>query len=632
MNETVQSLLDSWEDILLEIDLKLSPYFDTSPSDGSPDKSTDSQLNNSSLHDQSTTLNQSTLSTETAIKMEVKEEAPKKPCLSSDEFMELLVFGSASELLEKFLTDLGEKGLKKLGQSIELTYSNVQKLIVNHLERVCYHLLALFGSLNGMASWKEEFSVLNLSGEKIGAVLESVASLLVKSVELQQVIDTSVKNVKSFFRWLYTIMVRLWNAHADANASLLSNSDLTKISQQDLQFVASFIEENFDASDANLRDANLRDANLRDANLGDANIRETRPSMRRSSMFTLEPVGQYFRQGPLKYTNCSMNKLSINPWIKFLDSNPGFPLFPNARCHHRSGTNGGSCINCNPLLKHNRNHSLIQEYNAVTDAVKMALDTISVSLPALCQGMIVHDSEHTLTVKSEPSPSEPLSQAPVEPSKETEHAQFHSSSITSFPSNCTYTLSSVSNKTVSIMSCHLEESCSNYRVEISSIQFFTDDETLQIASFSCYDSESAFFLLRGSCESHLCRVPFADLLVNSCVVDVGVHAKGSDPKHDSEMSHDSEVSHESDSRKATNIQSLLNSRIPTRIEVGPHRGVSTKLPGITWTSVAVSAARKVASVTSGRRVRIFDLDDTGYLEDEDGEEGEGEEDHDDEPM
>lgn len=49
-------------------------------------------------------------------------------------------------LLSRTLT---EKGLKKLGNSIELSYSTIQKLVVKHLHsaiiHVCYHLNIIKG-------------------------------------------------------------------------------------------------------------------------------------------------------------------------------------------------------------------------------------------------------------------------------------------------------------------------------------------------------------------------------------------------------------------------------------------------------------------------------------------------------
>lgn len=47
------------------------------------------------------------------------------------------------------IRDLTEKGLKKLGNSIELSYSTIQKLVVKHLHsaiiHVCYHLNVIKG-------------------------------------------------------------------------------------------------------------------------------------------------------------------------------------------------------------------------------------------------------------------------------------------------------------------------------------------------------------------------------------------------------------------------------------------------------------------------------------------------------
>lgn len=46
-------------------------------------------------------------------------------------------------------SDLTEKGLKKLGHSIDVSYKTILKLVVRHLNKaalhICYHLTALKG-------------------------------------------------------------------------------------------------------------------------------------------------------------------------------------------------------------------------------------------------------------------------------------------------------------------------------------------------------------------------------------------------------------------------------------------------------------------------------------------------------
>lgn len=126
INETIQNIIEAWETVLLEMDNKLTKYSSTQP-DGA---------------------------------------------ISAD-FLDLLMFGYPSESLEEFLTrstttlsihiniilifsiiscfirDLTEKGLKKLGNSIELSYSTIQKLVVKHLHtailNISYHLNTLQG-------------------------------------------------------------------------------------------------------------------------------------------------------------------------------------------------------------------------------------------------------------------------------------------------------------------------------------------------------------------------------------------------------------------------------------------------------------------------------------------------------
>lgn len=82
MSRTLIAISEAWETILLELDEKLACY------------------------------------------------ASSKPVgCASAEFLELLMIGVPSADLENFLlTDLTEKGLKKLSHSIEICYSNIQVL------------------------------------------------------------------------------------------------------------------------------------------------------------------------------------------------------------------------------------------------------------------------------------------------------------------------------------------------------------------------------------------------------------------------------------------------------------------------------------------------------------------------
>lgn len=103
IDEIIQCIIEAWETALLEMDRKLTKYVNTRP-DG----------------------------------------------VVSADFLELLMFGYAPDNLVRFLTrDLTDKGMKKLGNSIEVSYSTIQQLVIRPLHtailNISYHLNYLKG-------------------------------------------------------------------------------------------------------------------------------------------------------------------------------------------------------------------------------------------------------------------------------------------------------------------------------------------------------------------------------------------------------------------------------------------------------------------------------------------------------
>lgn len=66
----------------------------------------------------------------------------------SVDLMELLMFGHAGVKLERFLvSELTDKGLKRIGQAVELSYNNMQKLLVKNIQCANYQLVFHFNSV-----------------------------------------------------------------------------------------------------------------------------------------------------------------------------------------------------------------------------------------------------------------------------------------------------------------------------------------------------------------------------------------------------------------------------------------------------------------------------------------------------
>ena len=263
---------------------------------------------------------------------------PDQHGMSAD-FLELLMLGTPSAELEHFLIqDLGEKGLKKLGHSIDVSYSNMQRLVLKYLHTVSqalnFHLAEMKGQIQ--ASDKYE-AVLKISVESVIEAQQKAAVLWAKAVELQQVIDESMKCFKAFFKWLYVEILRL----SEENVS----EELSKTSQQDIQFIADFL-----------------------ASFSSVSNTQT------DSYSYLEKVGQYLKNEELSQPI----DRSKNPWYQFLKENPHVANIPE-------------------IIQVDEKASLVQTYQRLEDSIKAVFSTLDSDFSQVCE------PQRKLTVKSSDS-------------------------------------------------------------------------------------------------------------------------------------------------------------------------------------------------------------------------------------
>ncbi|KAM4549363.1 anaphase-promoting complex subunit 4 isoform 2-T2 [Odontesthes bonariensis] len=222
-----------------------------------------------------------------------------------DEFLELLLWGQSSpELQALLMNQLTVKGLKKLGQSIESSYSSIQKLVISHLQSGSEALLYHLSEVRGMSLWKQKFEPLGLDSAAIEGAITAVGSFSLKANELLQVIDKSMKNFKAFFRWLYVAMLRMCEEHVPP--------ELNKMTQKDIAFVADFLSEHFSENEE------LFD--------------------RKGKYFNVERVGQYLKDEEEDLVSPPNTK--GNQWLKFLQESKHlkespllFPSYPQKSLH-----------------------------------------------------------------------------------------------------------------------------------------------------------------------------------------------------------------------------------------------------------------------------------------------------------
>lgn len=271
LSQTMRSIIEAWENIyLLEIESKLSKHAESLP-EGS---------------------------------------------LSAD-LLELLLMGVPSESLENFLLkELNDKAIKKLGHSIELSHSNIQKLILKHLLSVGQSLAYHLAEMKGMAKLTDRFKVLGLEEETVAEAFGAAGVFLIKSTEVQLVIDESMKRYKAFFKWLYAIILRI----ADDRIPDLT---MTDINQQDLEFIADYL-------------------NKLDVVSGSKGSKKH---------CFLDRLGQYLVNADL-----SIPSEGTNQWQELLDANPCLQ-------DHYS------------IIKRNKNTSLVQQHNLLKEAINNVFKT-----------------------------------------------------------------------------------------------------------------------------------------------------------------------------------------------------------------------------------------------------------------
>uniref|UniRef100_A0A6G1SHX7 Anaphase-promoting complex subunit 4 n=2 Tax=Aceria tosichella TaxID=561515 RepID=A0A6G1SHX7_9ACAR len=323
LEDTLSAIKTSWTDVLAGLDNKLSSY--CSRRSKKPDES-----------DTSYTF------------------------ISADDLLQLLVLGTPSDNLEKFLADMSDKGLRKLNNAIEQTCLRVQNLIVKNAQKCCYHLHKDLNQLRGMSLWRERYSEVGLDDKSIVEAMRDVGVLMLKLTELQQVIDHSLKSTKSFFRWLISIACRLTG---EQNNSAIPN-DVNKTTQQDIQLITDFILENFDY---NTNQDELGSFLSRDGG-GDNTANDSYANRPTCSNFTLEQVGQYFKNESLTRLKYSFTRPESNFWIEFFKQRPDITELKVLE------EDGSSVLLFYP---HRADTSLVQEHKRASSSIATAFDSVA---------------------------------------------------------------------------------------------------------------------------------------------------------------------------------------------------------------------------------------------------------------
>ena len=236
----VQAMLDSWQDALGEVQLKLARF---------------------SLEKRS-------------------------PGTVGDEFLMLLLFGKpSSELLNFLVNELTSKGCENLQHSITSSYSILSTFTANNIlpasRAMLFHAQSLYKICRKTSIIESDKSLVVMH------LLKSAASLALKANEMLVVMEKSQIELKSFFKWLHCMLLKL----SDENVP----PGLNQTSQHELVEIANFIKESLNET--------IYDE-------------DTPEGKKRRAIFRLEKVGQYLSKDHLKEP-CDFKKHGnmTNHWL-----------------------------------------------------------------------------------------------------------------------------------------------------------------------------------------------------------------------------------------------------------------------------------------------------------------------------
>lgn len=140
----------------------------------------------------------------------------------------------------------------------------------------------------GMCNSSVCLQIMELDERTVTEAIRASFAFLNKCLELQQVIDVSMRNYKAFFRWLFVVIVRLLDEQTP--------SEIVKITQQEQMHIAEFLYNFYSVN----------------------SIKNEDDKSDKAVRFNLERLGQYLQDQDLTL----LPDDDDNPWHKFLKENP----------------------------------------------------------------------------------------------------------------------------------------------------------------------------------------------------------------------------------------------------------------------------------------------------------------------
>jgi len=129
----------------------------------------------------------------------------ERPNTPEQELFMMLTCGVTSAALQRYIADLQEQGLQRLGKMLDTTCATVEDIAANSLVHAIEVLVFRLHDMLGLAEWTQKFQPIGLSAKMVKNLLEAAQLLLLKAQETLTFVREARANFAAFTVWLQTV-------------------------------------------------------------------------------------------------------------------------------------------------------------------------------------------------------------------------------------------------------------------------------------------------------------------------------------------------------------------------------------------------------------------------------------------
>ncbi|XP_022949706.1 anaphase-promoting complex subunit 4 [Cucurbita moschata] len=145
-----------------------------------------------------------------------------------EEFLSLLGGARTSPPIHQFLVNsLGEVGAKRVSKAVSGAGSELQLIVLDHLQPAAEIIGFRMGELLGLSRWRARFQSVGLDEKLMYDATEKAGTLLVQVERFMRVLSTVLQQISNFFNWLIRCIKLLMSEPSDQ--LLPYNSELVVI-------------------------------------------------------------------------------------------------------------------------------------------------------------------------------------------------------------------------------------------------------------------------------------------------------------------------------------------------------------------------------------------------------------------